>query len=164
TRAQARTIKIGFIGAQSGVGANFGEATPWTVERIRVAVKDGLKIGGETYAVELVIKDNQSDPKRSAVGRSEPVLAGKCDLVLCFGGDPAVAMGELADMRGMPTISTMVLWTGWKFSCGAIAEELTEKSFPYMYHFFWGAAEVVKNFLAMWNSVRTNKIVGTFYV
>ena len=46
TRAQSRTIKIGFIGAQSGVGANFGEATPWTVERIRAAVKDGMKIGG----------------------------------------------------------------------------------------------------------------------
>ena len=164
TRAQSRTIKIGFIGAQSGVGANFGEATPWTVERIRAAVKDGVKIGGKTYAVELVIKDNQSDPNRSAVVSSELVLRDKCDLVLCFGGDPAAAMGELADTRGMPTISTMVPWTGWKFSRGATAENLTEKSFPYTYHFFWGAAEVVKNFLAMWNSVRTNKIVGTFYV
>jgi hypothetical protein len=35
TRAESRTIKIGFIGAQSGVGANFGEATPWTVDRAR---------------------------------------------------------------------------------------------------------------------------------
>ncbi len=163
-RAQSRTIKIGFIGAQSGVGANFGEATPWTVERIRAAVKDGLKIGGKSYAVELVIKDNQSDPNRSAVVSSELVLRDKCDLVLCFGGDPAAAMGELADTRGMPTISTMVPWTGWKFSRGATPEDLTEKSFPYTFHFFWGASEVVKNFLAMWNSVRTNKIVGTFYV
>jgi len=163
-RAQSRTIKIGFIGAQSGVGANFGEATPWTVERIRAAVKDGLKIGGKSYSVELVIKDNQSDPNRSAVVSSELVLRDKCDLVLCFGGDPAAAMGELADTRGVPAISTMVPWTGWKFSRGATPENLTEKSFPYSFHFFWGANEVVKNFLAMWNSVRTNKIVGTFYV
>src|SRR6266581_183155 len=162
-RAEPRTIKIGFIGAQSGVGANFGEATPWTVERIRAAVKDGVKIGGKSYAVELVIKDNQSDPNRSTVVSSELVLRDKCDLVLCFGGDPAAAMGELADTRGVPTISTMVPWTGWKFSRGATPEDLTEKSFPYTFHFFWGAAEVVKNFVAMWNSVKTNKQVGTFY-
>ena len=164
TPAESRTIKIGYIGAQSGVGANFGEATPWTVDRVRAAVKDGVKIGGKSYAVELVIKDNQSDPNRSTVVSSELVLRDKCDLVLCFGGDPAAAMGELADTRRVPTISTMVPWTGWKFSRGATPEDLTEKSFPYTFHFFWGAAEVVKNFLAMWNSVRTNKIVGTFYV
>jgi len=136
TRAESRTIKIGYIGAQSGVGANFGEATPWTVERIRAAVKDGVKIGGKSYAVELVIKDNQSDPNRSTVVSSELILRDKCDLVLCFGGDPAAAMGELADTRGVPTISTMVPWTGWKFSRGATPEDLTEKSFPYTFHFF----------------------------
>ena len=39
-----------------------------------------------------------------------------------------------------------------------------DKSFPYTFHFFWGATEVVKNFLPMWNSVPTNKVVGTFYI
>src|SRR5256712_23826 len=162
-RAQSRTLKIGFIGAQSGVRANFGETTPWMIERIRGVVKDGLKVGGKSYAVELVIKDNQSDPNRSSVVGSELVLREKCDLVVCFDSDAALAIGELSDARGMPTISTMVPWTGWKFSRGASPEDLVEKSFPYTFHFFWGAGEVVKNFLAMWNSVKTNKLVGTFY-
>src|SRR5213594_1619703 len=163
-RAQSRTLKIGFIGAQSGVRANFGETTPWMIERIRTAVKDGVKVGGKSYAVEILVKDNQSDPNRSSVVGSELVLREKCDLVVCFDSDAALAVGELADARGMPTISTNVPWTGWKFSRGATPEDLIEKSFPYTFHFFWGAAEVVKNFVAMWNSVRTNKIVGTFYV
>jgi len=162
-RAQARTLKIGFIGAQSGIRANFGETTPWMIERTRAAVKDGLKVGGKSYPVELVIKDNQSDPNRSSVVASELVLREKCDLVVCFDSDAALAIGELSDARGMPTISTMVPWTGWKFSRGATPDDLTEKSFPYTFHFFWGAGEVVKNFLAMWNSVKTNKLVGTFY-
>src|SRR2546425_5486884 len=85
-RAQSRTIKIGYIGAQSGIGANFGEATPWTVERIRAAVKDGVKIGGKSYAVELVIKDNRTDPNRSTVSSSGRRRRDKCELVLCFGG------------------------------------------------------------------------------
>src|SRR6266478_6233385 len=163
-RAQSRTLKIGFIGAQSGVRANFGETTPWMIERIRTAVKDGLKVGGKSYAIEIVVKDNQSDPNRSSVVGSELVLREKCDLVIAFDSDAALAVGELADARSMPTISTMVPWTGWKFSRGATPDDLLEKSFPYTFHFFWGASEVVKNFLAMWNSVRTNKIVGTFYV
>ncbi len=162
-RAQSRTLKVGFIGAQSGVRANFGETTPWMIERIRTAVKDGLKVGGKSYAVEIVVKDNQSDPNRSSVVGSELVLREKCDLVIAFDSDAALAVGELADARSMPTISTMVPWTGWKFSRGATPDDLIEKSFPYTFHFFWGAGEVVKNFLAMWNSVKTNKQVGTFY-
>src|SRR3989442_5365964 len=139
TRAESRTIKIGYIGVQSGIGANFGEATPWTVERIRAAVKDGLKVGGKSYAVELVIKDTQTDLNRSAVVSSELVLRDKCDLVLCFGGDPAATMGELADTRGVPTISTMVPSPGGKFSRGATPGNLTEKRVPYWFHFRCGA-------------------------
>ena len=105
-RAQSRTLKIGFVGAQSGVRANFGETTPWTIERIRTSVKDGLKVGGKSYAVEIVVKDNQSDPNRSSVVGSELVLREKCDLVFCFDSDAALAVGELADARSMPTIST----------------------------------------------------------
>jgi branched-chain amino acid transport system substrate-binding protein len=162
-RAQSRTIKIGYIGAQSGVRANFGEATPWTIDRIQTAVKDGLKVGGKSYPVQIAVKDTQSDPNRSTVISSELILREKCDLILCFDSDGALAVGELADTRGVPTVSTNIPWTGWKFSRGATPDNLAEKSFPYTFNFFWGASEVVKNFLAMWNSVPTNKVVGTFY-
>ena len=93
-RAQTRTLKIGYIGAQSGMRANFGETTPWAIERIRPIVKGGLKNGGKTYPVEFVIKDNQSDPNRSSVTASELILREKCDLILCFDADAAAATGE----------------------------------------------------------------------
>src|SRR5713226_8996776 len=85
--AQSRTLKIGFIGAQSGLRANFGETTPWMIERVRTRLKDGLKVGGKSYAVDLVVKDNQSDPNRSSVVASELVLREKCDLVVSFDSD-----------------------------------------------------------------------------
>ncbi len=137
-RAQTRTLKIGYIGAQSGMRANFGETTPWAIERIRSVVKGGLKNGGKTYPVELVIKDNQSDPNRSSVTASELILREKCDLILCFDADAAAAAGELADTRGVPTISTDFPWTGWKFSRGATQDDLAEKSFPYTYPLLLG--------------------------
>ena len=163
-RAQTRTLRIGYMGAQSGMRANFGETTPWAVERVKAVVKNGLKVGGKTYPVELSIKDNQSDPNRAGVIASELILREKCDLILCFDADAGAAVGELADTRGVPTISTDFPWTGWKLSRGTPPDELMDKSFPYTFHFFWGATEVVKNFLPMWNSVPTNKVVGTFYI
>src|SRR2546428_11798155 len=71
TRAESRTIKIGYIGAQSGGGANFGEATPWTVERIRAAVKDGVKIGGRSSPGWGGTKNKQHEAHRYAMGSNQ---------------------------------------------------------------------------------------------
>lgn len=81
-RAAGNTLKIGWVGCLSGVRAQFAEPDPWIHERIKARLKDGLKIGGKTYQVELVFKDNQSDPNRSSVIASELVLREKCDLIL----------------------------------------------------------------------------------
>ena len=48
--AASNTIKIGWVGCLSGVRAAFAEPDPWIHERMKAYVKDGLKIGGKTYA------------------------------------------------------------------------------------------------------------------
>lgn len=158
--AASNTLKIGWVGCLSGVRAAFAEPDSWVHERIKTYLKDGLQIGGKNYAVEFVIKDNQSDPNRSSVVASELVLREKCDLILVEDGDAAIPVGELADARGVPTLSTMVPWQGWMFP----RKSTPDKGFPYSFHFFWGADDVVKNFVGMWESVETNKKVGTLYI
>jgi branched-chain amino acid transport system substrate-binding protein len=158
--AQSSTLKIGWTGALSGVRAAFGEPDPWIHERMKKLLKNGLKIGGKNYAVELVFKDNQSDTNRSSVVASELVLREKCDLILIEDGDASAPIGELGDARGIPSVSTMVPWQGWMFP----RKGTPDKGFPYSFHFFWGADDVVKNYLGMWQSVSTNKKVGTLYV
>jgi branched-chain amino acid transport system substrate-binding protein len=158
--AASSTIKIGWTGALSGVRAAFGEPDPWIHERMKKLLKDGLKIGGKNYAVELVFKDNQSDVNRSSVVASELVLREKCDLILIEDGDASFPTGELSDARGVPSISTMQPWQGWMFP----RKGTPDKGFPYSFHFFWGADDVVKNYIGMWQSVTTNKKVGTLYV
>jgi branched-chain amino acid transport system substrate-binding protein len=159
-RAAGNTIKIGWVGCLSGVRAPFAEPDTWIHERIKAHVKDGLKIGGKTYQIEFVFKDNQSDPNRSSVVASELVLREKCDLILVEDGDAQAPVQELSDARGIPSISTMVPWQGWMFP----RKSTPDKGFPYSFHFFWGADDVVKNFLGMWQSVDTNKKVGTLYI
>lgn len=159
--AQSRgTIKIGYITALSGVRANFGEADQWTLDKFKAATKGGVQIGGKSYAIEVVLKDNQSDPNRSQTVASEAVLRDKVDLVLVQDGDAAGPAGQLCDVNGIPMISTMMPWQAFTFGRGSTPE----KGFPFSFHFFWGADDVLKNFFGMWNAVKTNKTIGTFYI
>jgi len=51
--ADNTTLKIGYIGCMSGNGVDFGAADPWVLDRVKATVRDGLKIGGKNYAVDL---------------------------------------------------------------------------------------------------------------
>ena len=160
SHAQSKTIKIGYLTTLSGVRANFGEADPWSLERVRAALKDGLTIAGTNYKVEIVVRDTQSDANRGATMSSELLLREKVDLLLVQDSDAALAAGQLCDVNGVPMVSTMGPWQAITFGRGSTPQ----KGFPFSFHFFWGADDVLKNFFGMWNAVKTNKTMGTFYV
>jgi len=63
--AQQKTIRIGYVSPQTGPLAPFGEADNFTLSQIRTQLKDGLMIGGTKYAVEILVKDSQSNPNRA---------------------------------------------------------------------------------------------------
>lgn len=158
--AQARPIKIGYITALSGVRAAFGEADQWQLDKIRQLVKPGLAIGGKRHAVEIVLKDNQSDPNRSLTVANDLVLRDKVDLVIVQDGDAAGPAGQLCDVHGIPMISTMMPWQAFVFG----RNSTPDKGFPYSFHFFWGAEDTMKNFVGMWDTVKTNKTVGALFI
>ncbi len=159
-RAAGSTIKIGYVGALSGIRAAFGETEAWTLEKMKAHLANGLEVDGKTYQVELIIRDNQSDPNRSNSIASELVLRERCNLVLAQDGDGALAIGELADTRRVPTISTMVPWQGWFFPRGGNPET----GFPYTFHFFAGSDTILQTFVSLMDSVDTNKKVGTLFL
>ncbi|RYH02654.1 branched-chain amino acid ABC transporter substrate-binding protein [Salipiger sp. IMCC34102] len=158
--AATKTIKIGYAGSLSGVRANFGATESWTIERMREHLADGLTLNGTTYDVELVIRDNLSEASASANVASDLVLRERCNLILVQDGDAAMAVGELADTRGVPTISTMVPWQGMFFPRGG----RPDVGFPYTFHFFAGSDAVLTNFVNMFDMVETNKTVGTLFL
>ena len=159
--AQAgKKIKIGYLTTLSGVRANFGEADTWSLERIRAALKEGLLVNGTRYAVDIVVRDTQSDANRGATLSSELVLREKVDLLLVQDSDAALAAGQLCDVNGVPMISTMGPWQAIVFGRGSTPE----KGFPYSFHFFWGADDVLKNFFGMWDSTKVERNLGTFYI
>lgn len=159
--AQSKPVKIGYITALSGPRAPFGVADEWHLARMRTLLKDGLAVGGgKRVPVDIVMKDNQSDPTRSQQVASDLVLRDKVDLLLVQDGDAAPSGGQLCDVHGIPMVSTMMPWQAFTFGRNGTPD----KGFPFSFHFFWGADDVVTNFLNMWNSVKTNKGVGTLFI
>ena len=160
-RADSATLKIGYIGCMSGPRTDFGAATPWVLDRVKATVKDGLKIGGKNYAVEFILKDNQSDANQTNVVAKELILGEKCDLVLTDDGENiAGAADELADARGVPLLSTLSPWEAWFFG----RHGSPDKGFPFTFHYCIGAGDVFNLYAAMWNTVKTNKAVGTLFL
>ena len=158
--AATKTIKIGYAGSLSGVRANFGATENWTIAQMKKHLENGLTLNGTTYDVELVIRDNRSEASHSATVASDLVLRERCNLILVQDGDAAMAIGELADTRRVPTISTMVPWQGLFFPRGG----RPDVGFPYTFHFFAGSDSVLTNFGNMFDMLETNKTVGTLFL
>ena len=159
SRAENRAIKIGYITAMSGPRAEFGASDPWMLDQVNAVLKDGLSIGGTTYDVEILMKDNESNVNRSADVGNELIQREDVDLLLVQDLDASVATGEMSDIVGIPSICTMGPWQAWMFGRGSNPDQ----GFPYSFTFFWGADDAMATFTRIWDQVATNKIVGDFY-
>lgn len=158
-RAASRNIRIGYITALSGPRAEFGASDPWMLKQIEGITKKGLTIGGHTYSVEFLMRDNQSNVNRSASVGQELIQREAVDLLLVQDLDASVATGEMSDIAHVPSISTMGPWQAWMFGRGSNPK----KGFPYSFTFFWGADGAMDTYVHIWNQIKTNKVVGDFY-
>lgn len=158
--AGPRTLKIGYVSPQTGTLAPFGEADRFTIQQMQVALKSGIAIGGKTYPVSIVVKDSQSNPNRAGEVASDLILKEKVDIML-VGGTPETAnpVSDACELNEIPCVSTVVPWQPWFFG----RKGVPKKGFGYTYHFFWGLEDVISVFTAMWQSVQTNKSVGSLF-
>jgi branched-chain amino acid transport system substrate-binding protein len=63
-------------------------------------------------------------------------------------------------VQGVPMISTMGPWQAIVFGRGSNPG----KGFPYSFHFFWGAEDVLKNFFGMWEPLKVPRTIGSWYI
>jgi len=158
--AQSRTIRLGYVSATSGQRASFGVSDNWMVEQIARHLSGGVEIDGAQYDVEILARDNQSSFNRSAAIGSELILREGVDLLLLQDGDATVAIGEMSDINGVPTMTTMIPWQAWMFPRGSTPDQ----GFPWNFNFFWGVGDAMSTFTRIWDQVDTNRIVGDFYL
>jgi len=161
-RAAASTLKIGVIDSLSGVRSQFAEPTPWILDTVRALTKSGLQIGSKTYDVEILLRDNQSSLNGTAPVANQLLLQEKVDLLLMPDSDAGISASGLCDAMGIPGISTMTPWQANFFTRGGNPA----KGFPFSFHFFWGADDLVKNYVGLWKTLDANAVgrdVGTLY-
>ncbi len=158
--AQDRTIKLGYVSPQTGPLAPFGEADSYVVGAVQEALAGGLSAGGQSYPVEIIVKDSQSNPNRAAEVASELILDDEVDIMLVASTPETTnPVSDQCEINGVPCISSVAPWQPWFFTRGGDPAV----GFEYTYHFFWGLEDVIAVFLNMWNKVDTNKSVGGLF-
>lgn len=158
--AAGGTIKVGVIAAITGAQAPFGVAETYMLEKVMRDTGGVLKSGGTEYDVEFILRDTQSNPNRLASVGQELILRDGVDLLLIQDGNAAIAVGELAERFGVPTISTMTPWQAWMFP----RNSTPDRGFKWTYHFFWGADDAMSTFVSIWDTLDTDRIAGDFYL
>jgi branched-chain amino acid transport system substrate-binding protein len=158
--AQGRAIKLGYVSPQTGPLAGFGEADTFILDGVRTALKDGLQIGGTAHAVEILVKDSQSDPNRAATVAGDLITGSEVDLILATGTPETTnPVADQAEANGVPAITSVAPWQPYFFG----RKGDPEKPFKWTYHFFWGLEDIIQVFTNLWGDVPNNKVVGALW-
>ena len=155
----ANTIKIGWLGPQSGPLANFASANEYLAGVFNAKHADGIEIGGKTYGIELMLADTQSDPIRASQETRDLINGAQPDLIIGSAtpetNNPILDACEAA---GTPGITTIAPWEACYFGRGAKPGE--PSPFKWSFHFSFGAQDFVPFYIDLWNKFETNKKVG----
>lgn len=158
--AATKKVKIGFVSPKTGPLAPFGEADAFVIGKVREAFKSGIKVGSNTYEVEIIEKDSQSNPNRAASVASDLILKDEVHLML-VGSTPETTnpVGDQCEANDVPCISSLAPWQPWFFTRGG----KPGTGFKWTYHFFWGLEDVISVFTNMWSKIPSNKSVGALF-
>ncbi|HEX9643078.1 MAG TPA: ABC transporter substrate-binding protein [Acidimicrobiia bacterium] len=155
-----RTIKIGYVSPQTGPIAAFGEADGFVIDGIRAHFADGIDVGGTVHPVEILTKDSQSDPTSAGDAAADLILDDGVDLmVVASTPETTNPVSDQCELNGVPCISTVAPWQPWFF--GRNGDPAV--GFGWTYHFFWGLEGLIPQFIALWDKLDTNKMVGGLF-
>jgi branched-chain amino acid transport system substrate-binding protein len=152
-------IKIGFTAPLTGALGGFGEANDFTLKAVGSLFKDGLMLGGKSYAVDIIVKDTQSNSDTAAAEALKLITDDKVDMMIAIATPEMInPVADQCEANGVPCLSTLAPWQPYFFG----RKGDPAKGFDWTYHFFWGAGQMVGVFTEMWNAVPNNKTVGLF--
>jgi branched-chain amino acid transport system substrate-binding protein len=159
--ATGRTIKVGFVAPLTGPLAAFGEPDAWCADQWRAAVKGGVKCGdGQTHPIEILVKDSQSDTNRAATVAGDLITNDGVDIIMAAStADTVPPVADQAEALGCPCITNDCPWQSYFFGRGGKMGE----SFKWTYHSWWGLEDITATFVAMWNTLSTNKKIAEMW-
>ena len=156
-----REIKIGFVAPLTGPLATFGTADEFCVSKWQEVVKDGWVCGdGKSHPISFLLKDSQSDTNRAAQVAGDLILNDKIDvMVVCSTPETVNPVSDQCETNGIPCYSNDAPWQAYYFGRGATVD----KPFKWTYHHFWGIEDIINVYVAIWERLPTNKVVGALW-
>jgi branched-chain amino acid transport system substrate-binding protein len=149
------TINIGYIAPFTGSLAGFASGDKFVIDTIRAtpAYAKGIKAGGKTYSVNIIVTDSQSDPNRASQLARQLILNNNVDLLLTSSTPQTVnPVAVVAQTQGVPCAATNDPWEAWYSGLGGNPANPTAK-FDYCTLFFFGLQQLISCFIAMWKRV-----------
>ena len=161
----ARAIKIGYVSPRTGPLAGFGDADSYVLEGVNAALKGGLKLGGQSYPVEILLRDSQSNPNRAAEVAKDLIVKDQIDLmVVASTPETTNPVSTQCEIEEIPCISTVAPWQPYFIGRQANpGDPKTWKPFESTFHFFWGLEDIISVYTNMWGQLQTNKSVGGLF-
>jgi len=158
-----KDILIGFIHPLTGALAGFGASDNWLITKIQSTpqYKNGFKIGGKTYRVNIKSYDTQSDATHAGQLANQAILTDAVDLLLTSSTpETVVPVATTAEKLGTPCICGNVPWQAWYGALGGNPTPGKSTFKPtWTTVYFLGVNDLALAFIAMWN--RVHKTLGT---
>ena len=159
-RSASRVIKLGFVSPRTGPIAAFGEADDFVLGGLKPILEEGVVINGTRYPVQIIERDSQSSANRAAEVAGGLIRSDKVDILLGSStADTTNPVSDQAEVNGVPCITTDTPWEAWFFG----RKGDPKQPFDWTYHFFWGVNDFAAAFTGLWDSIPTNKRVGTLW-
>ena len=135
-----KALKVGFVSPRTGALGGFGETDGYVLEVARKALSSGFKIGDQTYQIEILDRDTQSDPSRASQLAKTLINQDKIDLMLAVSTPEVInPVADACEAAGVPCLSTVMPWEAWYFGRGAKPGQ--PSPFKWTYHFGFGVEE-----------------------
>ena len=148
-------ITIGWIHPVTGSLAGFAYPDKWVAETVLASsqFKNGIKIGGTTYKVNIKSYDTQSSVTRAGTLAKQAIQQDNVDLLLASSTPETVnAVASQAEALGTPLICSNVPWESWYINLGGNPQKPTLKP-KHTVMYFLGAEHLALAFKPMWDKI-----------
>jgi branched-chain amino acid transport system substrate-binding protein len=153
--SSSKQITIGWIHPLTGSLAGFGAPDNWVISQIQQTspYKNGFKIGGSTYTVNIKSYDSQSSVTRAGDLAKQAIQTDNVDMLFASSTPETVnAVASQAETLGTPLVCANIPWESWYINLGGNPQKPTLKP-KYVVMYFLGAEHLAECFIPMWNRI-----------
>jgi branched-chain amino acid transport system substrate-binding protein len=153
--SSSKEITIGWVHPVTGSLAGFGYPDSWVTQQIMATsqFKNGIKVGGTTYTVNIKSYDSQSSVTKAGTLAKQAIQQDNVDLLFASSTPETVnAVATQAETLGTPLVCSNIPWESWYTNLGGNPTKPTMKP-KWTVMYFLGAEHLALCFKPMWDRV-----------